>query len=675
MTENSQPEKNIPDAKAASSVVAGGLADLTEGGVLLPRFISHAADGLYVDLSLLESATNFQQFVDRVFTADAFFSGLDYPLFSKLLYPSDDTVLQEKMGQHELRLARDIIAFTPERRGIYHDVRISSNGSSAEYFFEPVSIDREIEEPVFGPPEADGSLPILCYEKRTQPMETRLDPDEFIAAMWTKGLRFGLDMEKVRAVIAKGGTERLEIARGRPCLAGRDAGIEEQTDALHRDNAPKILNNGRIDLARFNNHFPQVVEGTKLLKKSPRVLGTPGFSMQGSFIAPEMPKDFEIDRVAGTGTRIERTTEGEFVVAAITGFVNVDIASNAISVSEKIISRQGVSLRTTGDLALSGADFEEHGEVQERRQVKGHNMTFLADVFGDVISDGGDVLFKARLAGGSVRNPKGSIVIERSASGATIEGKGGEITIAAVEGCLVIGSKVRIKKAINCEILAEEVEVETSVACAVAGRRVKIGDAGSHRDIETVVTIFLPDSAILDKEIEALGNKIAAAGNARATHGGVAAQISDQPEVKKFLALQQKIKAKEIAVNAEQEIAWKAMQARFAAVTRQLDRLEAETLALLNQEQDLARQVTALEAEKAHAADESSCILVSVTGDTLVRTTKVASEGFPLGDLSAKEIRKQLRSHGNAQEKLFSGSSGSLNWSGNDLRASEPEDS
>lgn len=662
------------DSKAEELAWAGGLDAL----VLLPRFIIQRAEGLYVDVSMPEASTGFSKFADRVFATGALFSDLDYPLFLSLCYEPYSAELQARSGsgdsRRELRFARDIVPFAPERREIYRGVKLARDGGAADYFFEPVSIEKSTSEPVFGLPEEDGSLPIVRYETKTERMSTRLDPDEFIAAMWTKGIRFGLDMKAVSAAIARGGTERLEIARGKPCVAGKDASVKEQTKGLHRDDAPKILSSGRIDLARFSNHFPQVSAGTKLLQKSLRVLGEPGFGVEGTVIEPEMPKDFEIDSLAGAGTRIERTAEGEFVVAAITGFVNIDTASNVISVSDKIISRQGVSVRTTGDLDLSGADFEEHGEVQERRQVKGHNMSFFADVFGEVISDGGDVLLKGRLAGGSVRNPGGGVVIEMSASGATIEAKGGAITIAAADGCLVIGSKVLITKAVNCVILAEEVEIETCEACAVAGRRVKIGDAGSRRDIETVVTIFLPDSAILDREIEDLGNKIAEAEKARAAHGGIAAQISDQPEVKKFLGLQQRVKAKEIAMTAEQEVAWKAMQARFAAVTRQLDRLGAELLALSSQEQDLARQVAALEAEKAHAADESSCILASVTGETIVRTAKAAAEGFPLDNLSAKELHQRLRSHGTVHDRLFSASSGSLDWTGKDLNAMNPHD-
>ena len=661
MTEDTQSEE-LPAAKAAAASVVGGLTDLTDGGVLLPRFMRRGEDGLYLDASLLESAKSFVQFADRVFGADALFSDLNYPLFLKLLYDADDPALPEKTAGQELRLSRDIISFPPERRAIYHDVRISTDASSAEYLFEPVSIDEEIEEPLFGSPEEDGGTPIIGYEKRTRPVPTKLDPDEFVAAMWAKGVRYGIDMEAVRAAIATDGGERLEIARWREPLAGTDAGILEQTDLLHRDDAPMVLANGRIDLCQFRNHFPQVSADTRLLKKSPRVVGEQGWNVRGAAIEPAMPKDFDIETLAGPGTKIERSAAGEFIVAAITGFIHIDTKSNQISISDKIINLLGISLRTTGDLSLAGADFEEHGEVQEQRLVKGHNMTFLADVFGEVVSDGGVITLKANLAGGSAHSPNGNIVIEGTASRATIGARGGEVVIHAAESCLVSASRVRIVRAVNCEILAEEVTVETCEGCAVAGKAVHIGDAGSRRDAETVVTVLLPDHSALNKDIEALVGKIGEAAKARTERERAAALISDKPEVKKFLALRQRVEAKEISMSTEQEIGWRSAQARFAAVIRQLGLLGGEIGEFAERERHYSEQIKALEDEKAQASTKLSCTLDAVTGDTVVRTMKVAVAGFPLADLPIKEIHKQLRSHGTLQDRLFSGSSGSFNW-------------
>ena len=160
--------------------------------------------------------------------------------------------------------------------------------------------------------------------------------------------------------------------------------MREQTLALHRDDSPAILANGRIDLGFFKNHFPQVAEGTRLLQKMPRRLGQPGRDIDGSVLEAELPRDFEIEDLAGPGTRVERNAKGEFLVAARDGFLNIDAKSQQVSVTEKIVNREGVSQRTTGNLILVGDHYEEHGEVQEHRTVAVFPaaMAFREEVIG-----------------------------------------------------------------------------------------------------------------------------------------------------------------------------------------------------------------------------------------------------------------------------------------------------
>jgi hypothetical protein len=58
-------------------------------------------------------------------------------------------------------------------------------------------------------------------------------------------------------------------------------------------------------------------------------------------------------------------------------------------VTDKIVSHEGVSVRTTGDLLLTGEEYEQHGEIQEKRIVQCRSITAYADVFGNIISSGG----------------------------------------------------------------------------------------------------------------------------------------------------------------------------------------------------------------------------------------------------------------------------------------------
>ncbi|MCX7176977.1 MAG: FapA family protein [Proteobacteria bacterium] len=644
------------------------MPDLAMGGLLLPGFLRRAEDGLYVEISLLESEENFRLFVDQVFASNACFAELDYPLFLKLLYELELLELPTRRNAMDatpaVRLAKDITPFTPERQKLYREAKIAKDGKTAEYLFEPVMMEQEVELPVFGPPSEDPSVPrpILGYEKRKQLSKAKLDPDEFIAAMWLQGIRYGLDMRTVRAMIKDDSTGRLEIAHMLEPFPGRDANIVEQSDTMHRDDAPKRLSDGRVDLSTFSNHFPQVAAGTRLLRKIPRALGKPGWDVRGTIFEPPVPKDLDMERLSGPGTRIEVTAQGDFIVAVMAGFLCIDTKSNLLSVSEKIVSKQGVSMETTGNLELTGLDYEEHGEVLEKRQVIGHNMTFFSDVFGQAISDGGKIDFKSNLAGGVARSPLGVIVVEGTASNATVEAQGGEIEINIAHNTLVIGRKVKILQAVNCDIVAEEIEIENCAACAILGKSVLLHTSKDWKSTETLVSIQIPDASAWDSRREDLDKQLA---DIRKTMTGKeenAAQISSQPEVQKFLALRAKVELGEIKIAPAQEAGWKTTVVRFASVTRLLEKLLDDVRKMKIDEDYLVKQLEKLTTSRTTAEDAVSVEVREVTGDTIVRTRKGPVEGMLFDTLTPKELHARLRESGNAEEKLYSSDYGSFNW-------------
>ena len=146
----------------------------------------------------------------------------------------------------------------------------------------------------------------------------------------------------------------------------------------------------------------------RLLQKIPLTEGKPGFEMAGSQLASKPGRDLDLGEYAGEGTKVERLKEGEFLVSQQAGFLTVDSATSRISVGAKIVSRDGVSAKTTGNLQLTG-DYEEFGEVQEKRVIEGESITVHADVFGHLVSRGGSILLHANLVGGSAHNRRGDI--------------------------------------------------------------------------------------------------------------------------------------------------------------------------------------------------------------------------------------------------------------------------
>lgn len=634
------PQSRAPDAPPTEALI-GNIADLKAGEILLPDFVSKRAEGLFVDPAGAVDG-QFVRFVERAFGVGAYFSGLDYPVFVHLLFDA----AQSPKGSRPMRLAADLLPFPPERRALYKSVKV--NGDVAEYMFEPVYL--EIEEA-----EADGETRI-----RNEP--TKLDFDELVAHLWANGVRAGIDEKAIRRAIAQGDSERVEVAHAVDPTPGTDATLQEKSKALHRDNSPKRLANGQIDLGQFSNRYPQVNAGEVLLHKVPRKLGEPGRAISGETIEPDMPADFQMADLAGPGTRVEQRGDGEYIVAAMTGFLNLDPDSNRIEVTEKIISRDGVSMRTTGNLVLSGEDYEEFGEVQERRVVEGKNMTFHANVYGILVSRGGLISIDANLSGGKASSPGGEVVIGGRASASTVEAPGGKARIKYAEGCTICASQVSIEHAVNCQIVAESVEIGTAEGCAIAARSANLAVATERKNVETVVSMLVPDFSAHEEQAQALAKDLADKQAELQQFSDRMKALQEQKDLANFLALQTKIKKGEIKLAPAQVAGLQKAAAQFAPAMQELRTLSANTHVLRDAVTGLTAQVQALEQDKVAQGQGIRCLIESVTGETVVRTRHYRPlEGY-LGDEQRAVLLPQLRSLGEPHERLFSGGSGRFGW-------------
>ncbi len=637
----------------------GNVVDLGAGQVLLPGFIVRNADGLCVDLPALEAPGGVAQFVGRVFASGARFADLDYELFLNLIFLWDMDDIEARLVEFkrksklpQLRLARDIVSFPEERRAIYRGVKISSDGKTAEYLFEPISIERE--EP--DPESPEGAAMRTVMERLTP------DFDEFIAALWEKDVRFGINARAVREAIARDKAERLVVAEARQPASGKDASVDEQTDLLHRDDAPRLLANGRMDLRHYRNRFPQVKAGTRLFKKISRLPGRSGWDVQGKELAPAAVKDFDIQTLVGPGTQVIKDAAGEYVVAVQDGFLDIDAQSNQVSVLDKIINREGVSMRTTGDLSLAGDEFEEHGEVQERRVVEGHNMCFLADIFGNIVSDGGRITIKQCISGGTARSPGGIVVVEGSGSRATLEAPGGEVIMDRAESCLVVATRVRIGRAVNCDIVADTAVIEQAEGTAIAAKQVVINNAAARKDDATVVTMLLPDmeafargeQALAEARVEAMAGKDKLAREIKA--------MTEQPDMKSYMTLQPKIKAGSLVMNPKQALQWQELLARLAPTMRQLAARNVAQKEAFERIDDIDAELAASAQARKDALAEVSCAIANVAGDTLVFQMQQSFDAPLLTSFSPKELHKRLRGLGVAGVRLFSDSSGAFEW-------------
>ena len=616
----------------------------------LPACMVRQSDGVYVDLS--KAAGNIEGAIIRVFEAGARFCGLDYGLLTALLY---DNVFDMHDRTERLKLAEDIADFPAERRALYKAVKMDADKQHAEYFFEPPSITVNTEEPVHG--DAGKNGPVLGMAKELQP--TKLDIDEFIADMWLKGVRYGIDVEAVKKVMEKRETVRMIIASQRDATEGIDAEIEEACNVLHRDNSPKLQANGKADLRRFQNRFPQIASGAHLLKKKPRVPGKPGYKVSGEMILPRVPLDeIDLQSMAGPGTHVEFQEGCEYILASQDGFLSLDMASNNISVTEKIENKGGVSIKTTGDLSLAGNEFIEHGEVQEGRLVEGRNMTFLSNVYGDVVSLGGIITLEKNISGGSAKSQGGDVISNGRAFNAVIEACTGKVTLKYAESCLILGRSVSIERAVNCDIVASEVDIGSAEGCSIAGKQVRINSSSACRSKETIVSMILPDFSSLDAQALRIEREAEDCHKVIETKLQELELLKKDAEFAKYLALASSIKQGKIQLSATQLDAWKKMTARFAGSLNAMSQLNKQSQAQLTELQELQQEKEELKAMREQKSGGISCNVSEVTGETLVRG--LVEEIHALQKYAASEIRTRLRAQN--QKRIFSGDHGSLAW-------------
>ncbi len=595
-------------------------------------------DGVFADPAAL--GEQLQHAVNDIFLNNQYFLDLDYTVFLKVLFDCGPPLPKSKTGEMLIKFANDVMEFREDRRALYRSVKI--NNGIAEYFFEPVFMT--------DPNNPYGSG-----------MPTQLSFDEFVADMWNKGIRFGIDQAVVRANIQSNKSERVTVARRLDAVPGVNASIIEVSADIHRSDAPKVKASGLLDLMAFQNRFPQVKQGSRLLQKIPRSAGTLGFELSGISLEPPVPEDVQMGPMAGPGTVIEINAEGEFLVATDAGFLSVDSKTNQISVDAKIVSRDGVSSRTTGNLNLAG-DYEEYGEVQEKRVIEGESITIHADVFGNVISRGGTITLNQNLVGGTATNAAGDIRINGIASASVIQTAEGAITMTRAESCTISGTKVTIETAINCEIIGDEVTIIHAEGSAVAGRKVIIDSAGPRKQNEMLVQVLVPDSVKIDEVIAQMNERIAEFTDTMEKRKAEMDTLSALPDVRKYIMLASKVRKKELVLSAEQIPQFQKMALAVGPALKAITKLQLDVKAAETEKTAGEALVAQLLQQKADSGGGGSVNIRMVTGDTIVRKVKFSTEeGKKVYDVQAKDLKGQLR--GNATgEILFSNNCGNVDW-------------
>ncbi len=605
-------------------------------GLGLPVGLVRRPDGIYIDLSMLQ--LTLVAAINEVFHSHRYFAGLDYAVLIKALYG-----VGPEMPSHELvRIATDLGEIAPERVALYKPPKLGRG--YAEYYFETLYLEaQELSDGTILPERA-----------------TRLNVDEFVTEMWNKGILFGIEVAAVAAAIASSKPDRITVAIDLDPQPGQNATVVEVSSDLHRSDAPKERADGRVDLGSFQNRFPQIEANVRLLKKVPAVPGQPGYDTSGRRTAPEAPQDLTLSFFAGEGTEVRMLDDGEYVVSTRKGFLNVDAKSKRISITDKIISLDGVSGKTTGNLELAGA-YEEFGDIQEQRDVTGSDITVHGNVYGNIISRGGTIVLGQNLVSGSVNNTAGNITIAGVASGSVIHTDAGHIQIGRAENCVISATSVTITDASNCEIIADNIRIELAEGCAVAGRDVEIDSAGPRRRTEMVVHVLVRDVSQFDQEIGELGQRETALQLANQEVQQKIEAIAAIPDVRRYLALAQKLRNQELQLSPEQGHLLRKIAGAVATELQSISTLRDELRpghAQLKMTQEKLQRVIE---QKLAATGHARCTLRMVCGETMVRTMPFQTTSTALAMLPPKDIKQRVRNAGGGK-MLFCDSAGALNW-------------
>ena len=597
----------------------------------LPHGLVQRDEGVFLDLSL--TPAQLRDAVGQLFQSGQLLAGLDYGLFLLTLFHAPTPRAAPK-GDALLRIAVRVAPFPPQRRALYQQVKI--RGDSAEFYFEALTAD------------ADGQVPV------------RREFDELVADLWCKGVHYGIDSAAVRAILASGKAERITVARVLPPQPGRDAQLVEVSQGIHRDDAPRERSDGRLDLLSFKNRFPQVKKHARLLRLLPGTPGLPGYDLAGKALPPPAPLELDLATVAGPGTAAEHFSDGDFLVATMDGYVNVD-EHGKMAVENKIVSREGVSSRTTGNLKLRAA-YEEYGEVQEQRQLDGSDITIHGDVYGHLHSHGGLILLRRNLVGGTAFNEHGDVRVEGVASGSVLQALSGEVHVKRAESCVIAGTRVVIDSASNCEIIADEVVIELAEGCAVAARTIRIGSAGPRKQVEMLLFPLVPDLSAVEQKIAESLAKAAQFLQVQHKRQQEIDAIAQLPEVRNYLTLAGQLRRGELQLQPTQQLQYDKLAARIAPVLKEVARLRVE----VKQSEILHAQMLALVAqlrqERQATAGQSRCSLGLIDGETTVRAMVVPPGPAKVYDRPPKEIKALLRSATPATQPVFADSTGSLEW-------------
>jgi hypothetical protein len=324
-----------------------------------------------------------------------------------------------------------------------------------------ISEDRMMAVASFYPPVGAGKLIEL------------IEVQELLIA---KGLRFGIDWEKLKSFILSCNTSRrancgVEVARGRRPSDEISPRLEIEASLLRRE-APENPAAQTVDF-RAISPFRFVKKGDTLARITPRIKGVAGIDVTGAVVAygsssAHSPKP-------GKNTQVD---EGVVVAQCDGRFVASD---SSFWVSEVLQIRGDVDF-STGHIDFAG-DVIIQGQIKQGFKVKaGGSLSCAKLIDASEISCGGDL----ETGQGILGRMQGTVKVGGSVRAKFIENcyveAGGDVFVST--GCLnsvintlgavsmgpkgvIIGGKLNAQKGVSAFQIGSNAEVRTEIYCGM----------------------------------------------------------------------------------------------------------------------------------------------------------------------------------------------------------------
>lgn len=242
----------------------------------------------------------------------------------------------------------EIVPLGEERKGTWV-LSISTDGLTATIQIKPtVRIARKVVD-------SPASTRLLLKVAEEVEYLSPVNLDALMSAMRQEGIRVGVDLKAMTAVVSSKEEGLYVLARGQQPTPGKDAEAEvlfEQSTRTTREFAADATVDYRT---RFE--YPSVREGQILVRKIPRVLGQNGTTVRGDAIFAKEPSD--IDLIPGDGVKFNEetyqliaVTRGRPIITKRQRSLRVDIRAD-MAVSGDVDLRSG-NVAFLGDVTIQG---------------------------------------------------------------------------------------------------------------------------------------------------------------------------------------------------------------------------------------------------------------------------------------------------------------------------------